>query len=80
MRSSTWGPRQYLDKVVDMPVGVSGKLVYPQLQLIDKVLAPRFDELRGGFLGPCTQVQGRPTTESANPPSESCHPGHPSPP
>ena len=32
-----------------MPVGVSGTLVSPQLQLIDKVLAPRFDELRGGF-------------------------------
>ena len=26
VRLSTWGPRQYLDKVVDMPVGVSGKL------------------------------------------------------
>ena len=24
MRLSTWGPRQHLDKVVDMPVGVSG--------------------------------------------------------
>ena len=42
-------------------------MVYPQLQLIDKVLAPRFDELRGGFFkamyagtgpGPCPQGHG----------------------
>ena len=46
--ASTWGPKQYLDKVVN-----------PQLQLIDKVLAPRFDELWGGVFRPCAQVQGR---------------------
>ena len=32
----------------DPEVPLRGR-VSPQLQLIDKVLAPRFDELRGGF-------------------------------
>ena len=53
---------QFLDEVVDMRVivhvvffvlhacwRVGYTVVYPQLQLIDKVLAPWFDELRGGF-------------------------------
>ena len=48
LRSSTWGPQQFLDKVVDMPVGVQ-RLVplwfglqitveVPQFQYFDKVV------------------------------------------
>ena len=55
VRLSTWGPRQYLDKVVDMPFGVSGKLWF-----ICSCRSSARSWRRGlmscgvDFLGPCT--------------------------
>ena len=52
-RGSTW------TRLLTCPLACRKTVVYPQLQLMDKVLVPRFDDCRGRFLGPCTQVQGR---------------------
>ena len=63
LRLSTWVRGSSLTRLLTCPLAcrqvhgfdcVGKTVVYPQLQLIDKVLTPRFDELRDGFSGPCT--------------------------